>query len=101
MPNTPDNVTPDTRFQFTVTVLQDGGVSVDTKIPEGKETEVVREANIIDIVDTSRKLIADLERQLTMEMLNQIIEALAPKETPTVSGAVKEALKERGIVPEA
>jgi hypothetical protein len=92
---------PNTRFQFNVSVLTDGSVSVDPNIPEDKKEDVAREANIIDIIDASRKLIADLERQLNMEMMNQMLEALAPKEAPTVSGAVKEALKERGIVPEA
>jgi hypothetical protein len=92
---------PNTRFQFNVSVLTDGSVSVDPNIPEDKKEDVAREANIIDIIDASRKLIADLERQLTMEMMNQVLEALSPKEAPTVSGAVKEALKERGITPEA
>ena len=92
---------PDIRFQFTISVSTSGAVTIDPKIPEGMSEAVEREANIIDIIDTSRKLISDLERQMVIDGLNNVISALSPEEPAKVSETVKDALKERGITPEA
>ena len=89
----------DIRFQFTVSMKVDGSASIDPSIPEGKEAEIEREANIFDIIDASRKLVSDLERQLIFERMEQMLLALAPKPAATPADMVKEALKERGIDP--
>lgn len=90
---------PDIRFQFTVSMNTNGSASVDPNVPEGKETEIEREANIFDIIDASRKLVSDLERQLIIERIEQMLAALAPKPVVTPADMVKDALKERGIDP--
>jgi hypothetical protein len=97
----PNETTPTSRFQYTVTVSVDGSVLIDPKVPEDKTEDVLREATIIDIMDTSRKLISDLERQILMDGLNEVISSLSPQEPAKVSDTVKDALKERGITPEA
>ena len=88
---------PELRFQYSVSVKTDGSVVIE---PTSDPAMVVREAGAIDIVDTSRKLIADLERQLTMDALQQVVDALLPKPEPTVSAQVANALKERGLTPD-
>ena len=90
---------PDIRFQFTVSMNVDGSASVDPKVPEGKEAEIEREANIFDIIDASRKLVSDLERQLIVERMEQMLLALAPKPAATPADMVKDALNKRGIEP--
>lgn len=90
---------PDTRFQFTVSMNIDGSATVNPAVPEGKEAEIEREANIFDIIDASRKLVSDLERQLIIERIEQMLAALAPKPVLTPADMVKDALKERGIDP--
>jgi len=90
---------PNTRFQFTVSMNVDGSASVDPNIPEGKESEIEREANIFDIIDASRKLVSDLERQLIIERVEQMLFALAPKPVATPADMVKDALNKRGIEP--
>lgn len=92
---------PDIRFQYTVSVNEDGSVLIDPTIPEDKKDVISREATAIDIIDASRKLVADLERQITLDTINSAISSLSPAPEPTVPETVKEALKERGITPEA
>lgn len=92
---------PDIRFQYTVSVKEDGSVLIDPSVPEDKTDAISREATAIDIIDASRKLVADLERQITLDTINLAISSLSPAPEPTVSEIVNEALKERGIAPEA
>ena len=73
---------PDIRFQFTISVSTSGAVTIDPKIPEGMSEAVEREAMVLD-------------------GLNNVISALSPEEPAKVSETVKDALKERGITPEA
>lgn len=104
-PNESTTPTPTTRFQYVVTVNMDGSVLIDPSIPEDKAEETLREATAIDIIDASRKLVSDLERQIMLdtsnEMLSRLISQITPAPQPTVSDKVKEALNERGIAPEA
>jgi len=89
---------PDYRFQYVVTVKTDGSVELSpTEDSEGVE----RTAGAIDIIDTSRKIISDLERQMTMDALQQVVNLLVPEPAPTASKKVAQALKERGITPES
>jgi hypothetical protein len=88
----------DYRFQYVVTVKNDGGVEIS---PTEDDGGVERTATAIDIIDTSRKLIADLERQITMDALQQLVDLLVPAPAPTASEQVANALKERGITPES
>jgi hypothetical protein len=90
---------PDTRIRFVVTVGTDGMVKVDPTIPEEMKDAIEREANIIDIIDASRKLVSDLERQMVLDGISAVLTALTPEPMPTVTDTVKEALKERGITP--
>jgi hypothetical protein len=94
---------PKTRFQYTVSVEETGAVSIDPKIPEDLKDSIEREATVVDIIDASRKLIADLERQMIFDGMNStvstILGALLPEEPATVPETVKGALKERGITP--
>lgn len=85
----------DTRFQYVVSVKVDGSVTIDPSIPEGMEDKVDREAGAIDIIDSARKLIADLERSLVLQGFNELLTALSPQPEPTVGQRVAEALKER------
>jgi hypothetical protein len=86
---------PDTRFQYVVSVKSDGSVTIDPSVPEGREAEIEREASAIDIVDSSRKLIADLERSLIFQGISEALLASFPKPEPTVGQRVADALKER------
>ena len=88
---------PEIRFQYSVSVKTDGSVLIE---PTSDPAVVIREAGAIDVVDTSRKLIADLERQMNMDALQQVIDALSPKPEPTVAAQVANALKERGLTPD-
>lgn len=87
----------DVRFEYRVSVKTDGSVVIE---PTSDTDKVLREAGAIDIIDTSRKLIADLERQMTLDALQQVVEALSPKPEPTISAQIANALKERGITPD-
>jgi hypothetical protein len=92
---------PDFRYKYSVSVNNDGGITIDPLDAGVANGAVERTPNIRDIIDSSRKLVADLERQLTMDTLAEMLNALVvPKEQP-VSDKVKGALKERGIAPEA
>ncbi len=88
----------DYRFQYVVTVKKDGSVEIS---PTEDDGGVERTANAIDIIDTSRKLIADLERQITLDALQQVVDSLATPMPPSASEKVATALKERGITPES
>lgn len=94
---------PKTRFQYTVSVEETGAVAIDPKIPEDLKENIEREATVVDIIDSSRKLIADLERQMMFDGMNStvntILGVLIPEEPTTVADTVKDALKERGITP--
>lgn len=98
MPDSPETTTPELRFQYVVSVKTDGSVLIE---PVSDTATVLREAGAIDIIDTSRKLISDLERQMTMEALQQVVNILVPEPTPTASEQIAQALKERGITPES
>jgi len=86
-------------YQYTITVNEDGSVKIDTNVPEG--VEVKKEAGIFDIIDSSRKCVADLERTLLMEGISQAVSALMPQPEPTVAEKVAEALKERTATPDS
>jgi hypothetical protein len=108
---TPDSTTaeaptPISRIRFVVSVGADGGVSIDPAIPAELKDSVERQATIIDIIDASRKLLSDLERQIMLDSLNEVYLGLEqrlamafPAPEATVSDKVKEALNERGIIP--
>lgn len=85
----------DTRFQYTVSVKVDGSVTIDPSIPEGMEDKVDREASAIDIIDSARKLTADLERSMVFQGLSEALAGLFPAPEPSVGQRVAEALKER------
>jgi len=86
------------RFQYVVSVMTDGSVEIS---PTEDDGGVERTAGAIDIIDTSRKLIADLERQITLDALQQIADSLVPPMPPSASEKIATALKERGITPES
>lgn len=88
----------DYRFQYVVTVKTDGGVEIS---PTEDEASVARTATAVDIIDTSRKLIADLERQIMLDSIQTVLNVLTPLEEPTASEKVANALKERGITPDS
>jgi hypothetical protein len=91
---------PDFRYKYSVSVNNDGGIVIDPLDAGVANGAVERTPNIRDILDSSRKLVSDLERQLTTDTVAEVLSALlAPTETP-VSDKVKGALKERGIAPE-
>ncbi|CAB5218991.1 hypothetical protein UFOVP221_14 [uncultured Caudovirales phage] len=104
--STSSEATPTFRIRFSVTVGVDGGVSIDPNIPEDMKDKVERQATIIDIIDASRKLVADLERQVVLDGLNEVYQGIEqrlsiafPAPEATVSAKVKDALNERGITP--
>ena len=85
-------------YVYSILVDEDGSIKIDTKIPEGVETK--KEAGIFDIIDSSRKCVADLERSLLMEGISQAVNALIPQPEPTVADKVASALKERTATPD-
>jgi hypothetical protein len=87
-----------TNYQYSIAVDEDGSIKIDTKVPEG--VEVKKEAGIFDIIDSSRKCVADLERSLLMEGITQAVNALMPTPEPTVADKVSNALKERTATPD-
>ena len=89
------------RYQFTVSVKTDGGVDIEPR-EVGEDGVVETTANIFNIIDTARKLAADLERQVLLDSVRQsLLEALPPIDAPLPpSAVVKDALAERGITPE-
>jgi hypothetical protein len=86
------------KFLYSIIVNEDGSIKIDTEVPEGVET--AKEAGIFDIIDSSRKCVADLERSLLMEGISQTFNSLFPKPDPTVAEKIAEALKERTATPD-
>ena len=87
---------PDYRYAYTIYVKTDGTLLVDTSTSDASLVE--RTANLYDIADSARKLSADIERRVYIE---EVAAILAPAASPEPADAVREALKERGITPEA
>jgi hypothetical protein len=94
----------DFRFEFKVATTLEGGVSITPTVPGAEAPEptpVEREATIFDIVDTARKLVADLERQILLDAVNSIVTSVIPEPDVTVPEQVKQALDKRNKAKEA
>jgi hypothetical protein len=85
------------KYEFKVTVHEEGGVQLT---PTDASEEVSRTATALDIIDSCRKVAADIERQMTLDTIAEMVSNIFPKPEATVSEKVSQALKERGISPE-
>lgn len=92
---------PKYRYRFTISATNEGGIEIDPVNAETATDLVDVTPSVYNIIDTSRKLIADLERQLILDGVAQMVSGLMPPTPVTPATAVKEALQARGIVPDA
>jgi hypothetical protein len=86
---------PKYRYRFTISATTDGGLEIDPVAVEDSGELVETTPNIYTILDTARKLIADLERQILLESIGKMFESLTPEEEATPAEVVKEALAKR------
>lgn len=79
-------------YEYTVAVNEGGGINLT---PTDPSDTISRAATIFDIIDSARKLVADLERQVTFDGISQMLESLAPQEQQTQQDIIAEALARR------
>jgi hypothetical protein len=88
---------PDTqhpKYLFIVLVDDDGKVTIDNTVPDG--VEVSRQANSQDILDTSRRIVADLEHTRIVDAVASLFTAAQTAAVPpTAAQRVHEALRQR------
>lgn len=87
---------PNPLFVYVVIANDDGSINIDTNVPAG--LEVGRQANHLDILDSSRKITADMTHsRLVDDVLNAVGQLLpaAPPSTPSAADLVRGALLER------
>jgi hypothetical protein len=82
-------------YAFTVTVRDNGGVSLTPLEVDENGEAFAQTATVYDILDASRKIVADLERQILSDGFQQVVSALVPADEPTTADVVKEALAKR------
>ena len=82
-------------YAFTVTVLDEGGISLNPIEEGNEEIDVTRTATAFDILDASRKIVADLERQIIFDGVSQMLASLAPEPELTQQSIIAEALAKR------
>lgn len=86
---------------FFMVVNEDGTITSHIDIPETLP-ERNRIANNWDVYSTARQITEEFDRQVLVDRVIQgVVGALAPKEEPTTSQKIKDALKDRGIDPES
>jgi hypothetical protein len=86
---------------FFLTVNSDGSIGTYAEVP-AELPERNRPSNNFDVFQTCKQIAEEFENQVQADRIARAVAAaLAPKAEPTVSAAVKDALKERGITPEA
>lgn len=90
----------DINYNFLVEVLLDGSIRIHPVMPEILDA-VTRVATPADIVSTSLKLAHDLDQQILIDRISgMVLDALSPP-IVTVPDQVRDALKDRGITPDA
>jgi hypothetical protein len=86
---------------FFLTVNSDGSIGTYADVP-AELPERVRSSNNFDVFQTCKQIAEEFEQQVQADRIARAVAAaIAPKAEPTVSEAVANALKERGITPEA
>ena len=86
---------PNPLFLYVVVQNDDGSINVDTNVPEG--VTVARQATQLDVLDASRKITADLDRQVIVDDITRTIaqqQAVSTAE-PTPAQRVGQALAQR------
>lgn len=85
------------QYLFIVMVADDGAIQIDRAIPDGVEAS--RVATLNDIVDASRKITADIDRDLVVQqVVEQVRAALTPEDPTTVADRVRAAVASRRAV---
>lgn len=84
---------PNTLFLFVVVQNDDGSINVDTSVPEGMT--VARPASQLDVLDATRKITADLDRQLIVSDVVQTLSSTQPTAEPSPAQRVQAALAAR------
>ncbi len=91
---------PTVETYFLVTVNADGSIGTLGELP-AELPERGRVANNWDVYQTAKQITEEFEKSVLAERVAaQVVAALKPS-IPSVSDTVKDALKERGINPEA
>lgn len=83
------------KYEYTVSVYEEGGISLNPTEASADEEVVTRTATIFDILDASRKIVADLERQIIFDGISQMLSPLVPEEEPSQQDVIAEALARR------
>jgi hypothetical protein len=83
---------------FLVLVNDNGTVNTTFDIPE--KIEAVRQATNFDVYQTCKQIATEVDNQLLAEKVATYVAATLMPQEPLTSDKVKEALKERGIVPD-
>jgi Pyruvate/2-oxoacid:ferredoxin oxidoreductase gamma subunit len=88
---------------FLVTVNEDGTLTTYSEIPK-ELPEAERVANNYDVYEAAKQIVDEFDTNLIANKVAQtVLQALASQvpQGPSVSSAVKDKLKERGIDPES
>ena len=90
----------DVNYNFLVEVMLDGAIRIHPSAP-GTIEEVTRAATPVEIVATALKLAHDLDQQILIERITDTLMNNLVPPVETVPDQVRDALKERGITPDA
>jgi hypothetical protein len=85
---------------FLITINEDGTLTSYAELPETLP-EVKRSANNYDVYQASKQIVEEFDSNLLASKVAQTVLVALQPQTPNVSDAVKDKLKERGIDPES
>lgn len=95
-----ENKAPDVETLFLVTVYKDGRIATFGEMPEEMPT-AERVANNFDVYQKCKEIVDEFEQgMLAQRVAAEVAQALNPQ-MPANSDKIAEALRERGISPDA